>query len=299
MGRVTRYAIQNMVRNFALSCITLMVFVVMLVSVNTLLAVRSLTAATIAAVDAQVEVSVFFTPDAPQNRMQDLVQRVSLMPETAHADFISRDDALAQFKDRHSTNPELLRSLDIIDTNPLGAILVVRARAAQDYEKILAVVRDNAYADIIQDRSFEDRTHIVDRVTLFTTRAEQFSFWLAALFTAIALLIIFNTVRVAIYTQRDEIGIKKLVGATNGFIRAPFFIEGLLYAVCACAIAAGIVWAGAHTIDPLLGPLFTANGFSLRHTFFGHWYVFGFECVLTLVVVWGTIAIAMRRYLRT
>lgn len=300
-GRVTRYALQNMWRNFGLALITVSILVLALISVNALIAVHALTGAAIKAVEKQVDISVFFTPGAKVEQIDAVKEYVGKFSEVQKLDYIDADQALADFRSRHVDNPEITKSLDVLDTNPLGSILIIRTKDTSGYRHILdSLAAQEQYAPFIQKRSFENRAKIVDRVQLVTSRIATFSLVLAALFALIAVLIVFNTVRVAIYTQREEISIKKLVGATNGFVRAPFFIEGFIYVALSVGITAGLIIASARVVDPFLGPLFTDGGFSMRELFFAQWYnSFGFEFVALLMLTWITSIIAMRKYLRT
>lgn len=299
-GRVIKYALQNIARNIGLAFITVTILTLALVSVNTLIGLRGLTGAAIKAVEQQVDVSIFFTPSATDAQIEQVKNYVYEVAAVSKSDYISPDQALAAFRDRHSTDTDIIKSLDVLEENPLGAILVVRTKDTMDYKKILTALSADNFKSIIQKRSFEDRGKIVENVQLLTSRLERFSIGLATLFALIAILIIFNAIRVAIYTQREEISIKKLVGATNGFIRAPFLIEAFIYVALSIVATAIIIGFMARVLDPYLGPLFAQDGFSLYNVFFGQGVeMFAVEFLIVLLLAWITAAFAMRKYLRT
>ncbi len=299
-GRIIAHAGQNMWRNASLALVTITILVLSLISVNALLAVRAATTAAVTAVNKQVDLSLFFEPAAPEKTITDIVAYLQAVPNVTSVEYTNPDQALAAFRARHANNDEILKSLDVLGENPLGALVVVHAGSAGDYPAIISLVQAQPWNTLIQQRSFEDKTQIASRVELLTSRARTGSIVLAILFSLIAIMIIFNTVRVAIYTQRDEIAIKKLVGATNGFIRAPFFVEGFVYVVIACAVVIGLLAATARVVDPFLGPLFSDGGFSLHTLFFAAPYeLLVAETIIVLLLTWITSAFAMRRYLRT
>ncbi|MCX6781104.1 MAG: permease-like cell division protein FtsX [Candidatus Magasanikbacteria bacterium] len=299
-GRAGKYALQNLARNIGMVFITITIVTLALVSVNALLGLRALTNAAVTAVEHQVDVSIFFTTAATPDQIQKVKDYVYQVASVSNSDYVSPDQALATFKERHSDDPDIIKSLGVLDSNPLGAILVIHAKEATDYQKILTALSADEFKTIIQKRSFEDRSKIVRNVELFTSRAQLISFGLACLFALIAILIIFNAIRVAIYTQREEIAIKKLVGATNAFIRAPFFIEVFVYVTAAFAATAGLIGALSRALDPYLGPIFTGNGFSLYEYYFGSWIsTFGLQYVVVLLLAWLTAMLAMRKHLRT
>lgn len=299
MGRVVRYAFQNMWRNFGLAVITITILTLALVSVNALYGLRALAGAAITAVERQVDVSVFFSPRATAEQIEQVKSYIYEVAPISNSDYVSPEQALDAFRERHAGDDDIVRSLDVLEENPLGAILIVRTKDTADYKKILTALSADEFSGVIQKRSFEDRGKIVENVQLLTSRLERFSLGLAVLFACIAVLIIFNAIRIAIYTQREEITIKKLVGATNGFIRAPFLIEAFLYVAISLGATAALVSVAVRVVDPYLGPLFVGGGFSLYETFFGEWLViFGSQFAVVLGVAWMTAAIAMRKYLR-
>jgi len=300
VGRAIKYAFQNVARNLGMTIITITILTLALVSVNVLIGLRGLTKAAIVAVEQQVDVSIFFTASATEAQIEQVKNYVYEVAAVSKSDYISPEQALEAFRARHDADADIVKSLDVLEENPLGAILVVRTKDTADYKKILTALASDNFKTIIQKRSFEDRGRIVENVQMLTNRLAQFSLGLAILFACIAVLIIFNAIRVAIYTQRDEISIKKLVGATNGFIRAPFLIEAMLYVAVAIGATAGLIASLARVIDPLLGPLFIQGGFSLHSLFFGKGaLMFAVEFFIVLLIAWLTATLAMRKYLRT
>ena len=122
---------------------------------------------------------------------------------------------------------------------------------------------------------------------------------ISILFAVIAFLIIFNTIRVAIYTERTEISIKKLVGATNWFIRSPFIVESFFYAILGTVLAVAVVFPALNVVQPYIDAFFLAEGFSLRDYFMSHFLaIFGIELLITILLNVSSSSIAIRRYLR-
>ncbi|OGL89307.1 hypothetical protein A3H75_02440 [Candidatus Uhrbacteria bacterium RIFCSPLOWO2_02_FULL_51_9] len=150
---------------------------------------------------------------------------------------------------------------------------------------------------IIEGKTFDNNQGFIERLQLITRRVEQFMLGVSALFVVIAFLIIFNTIRVAIYTQREEISIKKLVGASNGFIRAPFLLNGVMYTMVSIGVAAAIIFASLGFLDGYIQTVFNA-GFSLVQYFRSHWLVFLYQALGVLLLTWLSSALAMRKYLR-
>lgn len=298
IARAWKFALQDMARNFSLSFMTVLILVLMLLSVNTLIMLRVLTSEAADSIKERIDVSVFFTHTAPEEKIKEALQFVQSFPEVVTATLYSRDDELKNFRDAYSDNPDVLAALDELGGNPLGPSMIIKTKEPGDYEKIIAALNVPEYRNIVIAKTFSDTQKAIDRIQNIMTQVERFSIALSALFAIIAFLIIFNTIRVAIYTQRVEIGIKRLVGATAWFIRSPYIIESFSFSLISTAATALIVLSATGFLDS-----YTAVVFGRAHiltTYFNSHIMalFGaeFGAVLLLTVI--SSSLAMRRHLR-
>lgn len=231
--RTLLFAWQNFWRNFWLSLVTLLIMVLTLFMVSLLAGVQLVSTEAIHAVEQQVDVTVYFEPETPESVVSDVQESLKADARVSDVRFVSRAEALDEFRKRNADNPTLLEAIEALETNPLGPTLVVKAKNLADYSEILAGLSSEDVSRFIQNegKDFEETERVVDRLSGITTRVRQIGIAVSIVFVIIAILVLINTVRIAIYTHRDEISIMKLVGATNSFIRAPFMIEGIMYAV--------------------------------------------------------------------
>ena len=299
IGRIIKFSFQDIVRNMSLSVMTVLILVLMLLSINTLIIVRVLTDRSITSVKDQIDVSIYFDPTAPEEKITEVRDFVSGLPEVTEERYLSREEVLEEFKSTYSGNSEIIASLDELGTNPLGSTLIVKTREPRDYEKIIAALSVPEYEDIIEAKTFGDTETAIDRIETVTHQVERFTYALTALFAVIAVVIIFNTIRVAIYTQRAEIGIKRLVGATNWFISGPYIVESLIFSVVSSAITGVAVWFTLRFLDPYISVVFESNAiltnYFSSHILFLLGIQFGSVFLLTLI----SSLLAMRKYLRT
>ena len=118
-------------------------------------------------------------------------------------------------------------------------------------------------------------------------------------FILIASLIVFNTIRVAIYTHRQEIGVMKLVGATNWFIRSPFLLEAVVYGIIACVAGIAIVYPMLNFVQPYVNNFFLTTQFSLTGYFTDNfWAIFGLELLMIILINIISSSVAIRKYLK-
>lgn len=297
--RAAKLGVQNFFRNFWLSVATVSVLVITLLSVNMLLALNVLGKVAMSEVKSKIDVSVHFKPEVEDSRVQTVKIALLSLPEVKDVTYVSPAEAMERFATGHQDDAAVSEALGEVGENPFGATLVIRARDIEQYPKILAALDDPAYASLIEEKDDGDRQAMIGRVESVARRLEMFGFAVSAVFGFLTLLIVFNTIRVSIFTRREEISIMRLVGASDGFIRAPFYVEAALWSVSALLVTMAVVFPavafgqpvlqrffGTETAD-LLG-FFRANGFA----------VFGGELLAVAGLALVTTKMATAKYLK-
>lgn len=244
--RTAKYGFQDFWRNFWLSIITVTVIFIALFAFNSLILVKTVSEYTLQTIEKKIDVSVFINPGVEESVILDLRARLLGLEQVKEVLYVSAEESLEAMVERHKDDPEILESLEELGDNPLGAQLIVKAQSAGEYDPILNLLADERYEPIIADKNFEEHSRIIDRVASISGRIRGIASVLTVIFTAIALIVVFNTLRVIIYTHRQEIAIMRLVGATKWFIRMPYIWQGIMYAFFAMVIFI-LVWY------PLLG----------------------------------------------
>ncbi len=296
--RIVKFAFQDMIRNIGLSCMTVFILVLMSLSINVLWSLDVATSEAIKLAKDQVNMSLYLTATATDKDIDGLKKYIQSFPEVTTVTLISRDEVLKNFKQRHQLTPEILDALKELGGNPFGPTIIIRAHEPEDYKKISGGLDIPDYDRLIEGKSFAEHEEALTRIQNITNRVEKIGMGLTALFALIAFLIIFNTIRVAIQTQRREIGIKRLVGASNWFIRGPYMVESVLFTLLSVILTAVIIYFSLRRIDPYLSVLFT-NGFSLTNYYHSHMlYLFGIQGLAVLVLTIFSTGLAMRRQLK-
>ncbi len=270
-ARVIKAAFQNIVRNAWLGAATVLVLILALVSVNVLVGVNALLSRAVAVLEDKIDVTVFFKPAANDALVKQARFFLADLPQVKNVELLNPDQALELFKERHKNDKEVLEALAELDKNPLGATIRVTAKKTSDYPFIMETLKNPQFADAIESKSYDDHAASIERVRTLSDSVRLVGSVLTLVFTLIGILIVFNTVRVAIYTQREEIGIMRLVGASSTFVRAPFVLQGLALAVIAVLITAILVALGVAWIEPALRPLYDGGDSGLRAAFYGGW----------------------------
>lgn len=246
--RITKSGIVGFLRNGFVSATTVLIMTITLFVIGSILMTNAALSAVLTQLQNKVDINVYFLTDAPEDSIFALQASVEALPEVASVEYISRDEALENFRTRHEGDQLTLQALDELGENPLGASLAVRAKETSQYEGIAKFLESKTTvaqgeSSIIEKVNYSQNKSAIDKLTEIIDAAKRFGF-AASLFLAIAsLMIVFNTIRLAIYTTRDEIGVMRLVGASDSYVQGPFIVEGALYGVASAIIAILILLA--------------------------------------------------------
>lgn len=287
-------------RNAFVSFAAIFVMVVTLFVIGSLLFLGQLLDSALTQIQDKVDINVYFTTDATEGDMMALKTSVEALPEVEEATYISREEALASFESRHGDDELTLQALEELGENPLGAALRIRTKETSQYEGVAAFLSEqggDTTPGIIDRVNYAQNKQAIDRLSGIINAVERVSYFTTVILIVASILITFNTVRLAIYTSREEIAVMRLVGAGNMFIRGPFILQGLMYGVVAGIVTLVIfypltLWLGGGT-----AAFFELNIFE--------YYVRNFAYVFLVIIgsgmLLGTISssLAIARYLKT
>ncbi len=294
--RVMRTGFINFWRNGWVSLATILVMVTTLFVIGSLIFSRVLLNSTLAQVEDKVDITVYFKTDANEGDILALKDSLSKLGEVKSINYISAEKALNDFKERHSNNALITQSLDELGNNPLGANLNIKAQSPTQYESISRYLEASAVSSI-DKINYRQNKVVIDRLASILSAGRLTGVGVSVVLSIIAVLVAFNTIRLAIYTSKDEISVMRLVGASSRYIRGPFVIGGIMYGVVA-AIATMAIF---YPLTLWLGPL--AEKFFSGPDLFAY-YVSNFFQIFALLIVVGVALgslssfIAVRRHLQ-
>jgi cell division transport system permease protein len=195
----------------------------------------------------KVDVTIYFTVNAPEDKIMSLKSSLEQLPEVATVSYTSASDALKLFRDRHASDYPTIQALDEIGDNPLGAYLNVKAKEVSQYENIANFLKSDdslmlGSSSIIDKVNYHQNKLIIDRLNTIISGAQKLGFLITLLLVIISIIITFNTIRLTIFISKEEIGVMRLVGASKMHVRGPFMIEGAIYGVVATGITLILFW---------------------------------------------------------
>ena len=238
--RIWRTGFRNIFRNAWLSTAATAIMVVTLLIMTFFAFSTVFVRKQVAQVRQKIDLSVFISDDATQDQITELQSKINGLSNVNSVDYVSKADALNRLASSSSEGQKLAQSAQSIG-NPLPASFEVKLTNIDGIGQTNSDIHGLEEAKIVSDTSYdnrdENRQGVVENVIKISNAVSRIGLVLSVVFLVIALLIIFNTIRMAIFTSREEVEIMKLVGATKWFIRGPFLVEGSLYGIFGTVIA--------------------------------------------------------------
>lgn len=298
--RVARYGLIGFIRNGFVSLSAILIMTITLFVIASLFIAGAALDSTLGQLKEKVDVNVYFSTNASEEQVTQIKKDLENLSEVASVRYTSRETALAEFRERHKNEASTIQALDQLSENPLGANLAIRAKETSQYESIanfLETKQSSPDGSIISKVNFFQNKAAIDRLTAIIETSRNVGLASALFLAAATILIAFNTIRLAIYTARDEIGVMNLVGAAHWYVRGPFMIAGILYGVIAGVIVLSVMYPAVAWIGPASERFFgTFNAFD----YFTSAFPMLFLVIIGTGVFLGSISsyLAVRRYLR-
>lgn len=238
-------AAEGLWRNRVMSLAATVTMVLMLVLLASLVIVLSGMQAGLDFVESKVEIRAELQEGVPQERVDALRDEVTALPEVESVTYVSKQEALAQFRARLADGQEDLT--EVVGSNPLPAQLVVKLRDPREFGAVRRTLQEPSG---VVTRVVEQQSN-VDRLVSITGLLHTVGIIIIALVGLTVLLIVVNSIRMALMSRSDEIEIMRLVGASDAFVRWPFIFEGLLVGLLGALVTLGLLSLAAGPISQL------------------------------------------------
>lgn len=300
--RILRGGFVSFWRNGYVSLAAVLVMTVTLSVITLIIFVGALLNSTLGSIKDKVDVNVYFVKTADEPRILTLKKSLESLPQVTKVEYVSRDQALQDFKTTHQNDQLTLSALDELNDNPLGASFNIRASDPSQYQSIVNFLKDISVSDqsgtnIIDRINYEQNKRAIDALSRIIEASKKLGTIVVIFFVIVSILITFNTIRLAIYIFRDEISVMRLVGASEMYIRGPFVTVGLMYGFVSGIVTLIILYPFAYWVGPITLNLGTGlNLFQYYLANFGPLFV----VVVGSGLVLGAVSsyLAVKKYLR-
>jgi cell division transport system permease protein len=193
--------------------------------------------AAVGVLESKVELAIFIDDDVRVSDILALRARIAADPAVSRVDYVTKDEAMKRLTDIAATR----KDIQIVDVsaNPLQDSLEIKLAHAQDAPRVAASLREEVGKGVVSE--VVDNPSVVDKLLTITRVLSIGGIAVLGMMLIVALFVIVNTIRIAVHARRDEIEIRKLVGATDWFVRWPFVLEGMLVGALGAVTALFVV----------------------------------------------------------
>lgn len=296
--RLIQYGFQTFWRQRLLTAATMVVILLALLVFQSLIIFGVVGNTAINSIKEKIDISVYFKTNTPEDEILRIKRELETNDEIKEVEYVSRERAYELFQEEHRDDETITQGLDLLGENPLSASLNIKAENPEEYESVATYLESIVSAELVQRITYYQNKAVIDRLAAIIRVSRQVGILAALFLTGVAILVSFNTILLGIYSNRDEISIMRLVGASNLYVRGPFVVLGVIYgfltSLMSMLLITPVVYLSSDSVkwfipEMDLAGYFTSNLFTL----FLYQIAFG--------VGIGVISsfIAIRRYLKT
>ncbi len=312
LKRITRTGFVNFWRNGFLTFAAVVVITLSLSVIGGMIFVSAFGRTLINDVKDKVDINVYFTIQAPEEDILTLKKDIENLPEVSRVEYISREKVYSDFKDKWKDNALIMQGLDEIGNNPFSAILNVKAKDPGQYGSIANFLLQKEIklpdgTPLIEKINYQQNKLIIDRLGRIIPTIEKAGTVVAIILIVVAIIVVFNTIRLVIYTAKDEISVMKLVGASNMYVRGPLVVSGIMYGIVSALITLIAMATVAYWSDAVIlrfAGVQVASDFELVVNVLSRYFMQNFAQIFLIILSAGIILggvssyIAARKYLR-
>lgn len=239
--RMCRYGVNNFSRNAWLTVAATAVMTITLLIILMTFVAQNVLSDTATHIGKRIDRSIYLKPDVTEEQAKSIMDRIKKLDNVESVTFISSAEGRQQFA---TSNKQDASTLDALNEaiNKIPATIRIGLKDVNNVESITKFVQDDKdlqqKLDPIQKPTFiGERKSATGTIAVWTQIAQRFGIVASILFVSISSLIIFNTIRMAIFNRKEEIQMMKLIGADKSFIRGPFIVEAVMYGFIAAVVA--------------------------------------------------------------
>lgn len=236
---------------------TIFILVLTILLVSSIFLLKEVSNILITDLEEKVDISVYFKEETTEDNILGIKEEIDQISATKEVKYISQEQALEIFIERHKGDYVLMQSLEEIGANPFLASLNIKAGGVDEYEEIAGFLENSDFNNEIEKIDYYQRRSVIERIFALTENFKNIGLIFSLVLVFLSFIVVLNTTRLAIYNLREEINVQKLVGASNWFVRGPFLFQGIIAGFLAFLIASIIFSLTCNIFSPKIQILFS------------------------------------------
>jgi len=276
----------------------IIILILMFLSISFLFSLNIVLKETVDSLREKVDLSFYLEPKISQNELNNLKTELENFDEVQEFKVVDPQEAYENFKARHQNDPEIIKSLEEIGRNPFGPTLLVKIKSGADINPVLELMASQRYEDVVQERDFTNYQELINKIDFWGRKIKFFGFISSGLFILVAILVVFNAIRLSIYSRLEEIKMMRLIGASAWSIQIPFLLEILLSIIIASLLSFSLFLILVYKFQTQITAFLNLN-FNLSHYLINNaLFFFASQVIFAILICWLAASLAMKRYLK-
>lgn len=297
MRRVIKAGALSFWRNRWVSSATISVMMLALGLITSLVLTSVVAGSLLKTLEEKVDISVYFKLETGEGEIVKVKQELESLDDVKTVEYVSRQEALERFEAEHQNNPLIVKSLEELGENPLEASLNIKAKLIDNYDSIAAFLESPRFSSLIDTVNYRQNQKVIERLSHIINVVRRSGLAAVLVLVLVAVLVTFNTIRLTIYSMREEIGVMRLVGASSWYIRGPFIVEGVVHGLIASVLTIILFFPLVIFLSPKVQSFLT--GINIADYFKENfWQLFLLQTAVGISLGVISSIIAMRRYLK-
>jgi cell division transport system permease protein len=302
LARIVKTGLQNFVRNATLAVAAIAVMVITLSIILFSFIANATFSKTIQDITDKIDISVYLKDSITETEKDKLLSDLNSNQSIKQVNYLSKDQVFELYKNQNKDNLSLQLAIEQAD-NQLPATIQIKPKEIEKIGDIQSFLEKEDIKKLQSDPSSYsgDRRAALENITSATNFLRKAGLASVALFAIVSVLIIFNTIRMAIFNRRDELQIMRLLGANTSYIRGPFVVETVIYGIVSAIISITL----SNAVFTVSSSAFEASSLGLLDiayagTFFASnfWTIFAGQLFAGILIGAVSSIIATRRYLK-
>jgi cell division transport system permease protein len=248
-------------------------------------------------IEQKADISVYLKEGINSEKAIEIKEKISQLPEVKEVKFISSEEALERFLEKHQSEKVFLEALEALGENPFLATLNINVSDKKDYPKIVSFLENSEIKEYIDHHSFYKSQSLIERIYSLSSQVKKITLIISGFFVLITVLIIYNTIKLTILSQEKEISIMRSIGASNFYLQGPFVLEGGIFGFFS-AVFCFFIWFGLSFLLKTKFAIFLAGFDPFNYFIKNLWQIFVIQFLGGIILGMITSFICTKKYLK-
>ena len=252
LKRVFHFAFIDFYRNKGMSVAAIFVLTITMLLVTGLFFMRGVSNCLVETIQNKIDIAAYFKADTEEKDILTVKEEILKdSPDIKSIKYVSREEALNDFIEKHKDNNTFLKSLTEVGENPfLASLNIITNGSTAQYEQVSNTLQKDEYDTFIEKVDFSEKKGTIEKIFSITSNINKFGLILGAVLVLVAVSVVFNTIKLIIESSKDEIATMKIVGASTWLIKAPFIIQGAIFGAIAFTTCLLVTLAVTYFLSP-------------------------------------------------